>query len=383
MKSHFRYIIPIVAGLILFSAAFFVKKNQLPPMTIEVYGTSTDLNMMAVEDALFSVEEKFDDKVRIRMHYLSPLDEAGNFTSLQSQRLDGKNVSDEMKSFDIMENQRRLVMQKFFPSHFWPYIRLRNSTGIEVDWQPLARYIGLDAVGFQKKFSDFGIDMLQMEYSSFQAEQAHFDFVPSEEVLPFVIMNGKLYRGKTDLASMASEVAKYFLRKGRSELPSDHFWKVGSFSIPKPWEYAYRGVHECYSDDACQEKRGKIGVCENKNRLFAYCRYDEAPVVNIVVIKDDFDQNSDPYIKLFKKDFENISVNHFSSDSEEAKRWKKNPQLAFDPLYIFDAAIEKQPRFQTYMKNNLLIRLPDGRYAIASTLFRKETAPSSADAEVR
>ncbi len=334
----------------------------MPPIILDLYGTSTDEETSSYEDSLLAIHDKFGNAVKFKFHYISWKREDGTFESVQAGRPE---ADADFLRHDIEENKRRLVLQEYSAEKFLEYLKVYNALKTRVPWQVLARYINLDSKMIEKEMASRGDYLLLEESKAIEELRKKY---PSSAI-PILLINGVLYTQSSDVLDISSEIAKLKLRKGAGYLSDDQTNVElfgGWLKIKNPNAYVYKGVYECYRDRNCGDKIDKEGVCAESGTLRQRCVYNVPPQVNLFLLADSsYNINQDQVLQNFKAENKGLAIQRIDRQSAEGKLKIKELRVKNFPAYFFDQSVEKSKLFDFYKQNKIL--LPQGNFYLFNT----------------
>lgn len=344
-------ILAVFTGFQLWGVLFTPKIT----VNIDIYGTSIDPVMTQVEAVIVSAHNYFGKDLQITFNYLAVKDETGSFASLQAQSED---INEQQQEFDLAENKRKLVIQKYYPEEFWQYLKFRSSSFNGINWQEDLMATGLDLNEVMKKVDEQGDTLLLESFNN--ADEL---LKNNKEVgqLPLILVNNQIFRAKFQDIALFTDIVKHILRNDKAVLPDidENQWSFfnGLIAINKPGaSYQYKGINECYSDLNCVDKGDFDGVCLDKGKTTAHCAYYEpAQIVLDIIIDEPHDLDNDFIVNNFTKENKGLTVNLLKSDELSAESiLKKLDDIEF-PIYVFSKQIKDSRYFKFYEQNNLII----------------------------
>ncbi|MBI4276737.1 hypothetical protein HY629_02765 [Candidatus Uhrbacteria bacterium] len=336
-------------------------------IAIDLYGTSADGAMRRVEDILQTVRTQFGSRVSVTVHYLALRHKETN--ELYSVLLKSGNPAEipaQLTTFDLEENQRRLVMQSLDAEKFWKYLAARNDNMTDYGWETAALRAGFAPDAIQERVTREGKEIQQNEIKNFETlAEARSEFQSLQ--LPALFIGNTLYSGAGDVMSITSAVAHALLRRGAPELTIRTPLRVGPMTIERASETSIFGVTECASDLHCNDRPTKDGFCADVGTLRAHCAYRAPRVVNLIVLADQpIDLLRDPIVDRMYVNFKGLVPLLLDGKSEQGAALKKQLQLKTLPAYLFDQSIEADPRLPTLLENNLVKKVEEGWYALTT-----------------
>ncbi len=365
-----------VLALALIGGAYVLLGNR--GVTIDLYGAAADPTVLQLENTLSLLKEKFPNTIRnVRFHFVAET----NGGKLQSYLLTGLDKpTDEQQALaklDLDEAGRELWIQAHYPKNLAKYLALRNTD-----------FIG-GSPAFAAVYANIPLDKLQAAITSGDAEKlliqestnlknVRTKLDPRLNLLPYLLFNGELYRGRADVMSLSTQVAKLVLRHGREALPEKRPLSLfgGRLSIAPFRTYLVNNIPEAYTDADCQDNPQKNGHLEAAGTNFAHCVYQTPAAVHLSVLTMDKNYKTEKDGLLFniQQDVKGLEAKAVSLDDttkdDLAKTIKglglndKLSDLATAPYYIFEPDLAKDALFQLYQQAKLVFPLPDGRFLL-------------------
>ena len=346
-----------VCLIIIFVWLWFKKESEV--IFVDLYGTSTDANIIRYENALLSLKDKLKKDVVLHFYYVASKQEDGTLASIQAQLPDS---TPDILAYDLAENKQRMALQKYFPEVFPSYLRFYNSLAKRPSSGTILEYLGVD----DSKFADY----LQKEGNNLIAEG--WDNVLkiknaenfSNLYFPILVINGKVFKGEgADILDIASEIAKIKLRRGGSELGEKNDLEIlgGVIKIGRPARFSYKGLYECYRDNECNDRVDDEGWCEGAGTKKAHCAYQAAPSIPLTIVADlkQYKMEEDEVVKIFGMDNKKLAPKLADRYSMEGRKIAAEFGIKVFPAYYFDRGIENSRLFTSYLDNKILIKSGD------------------------
>ncbi|MBI4276773.1 hypothetical protein HY629_02960 [Candidatus Uhrbacteria bacterium] len=336
-------------------------------IAIDLYGTSADGAMRRVEDILQAVRAQFGNRARVTVHYLALRHKETN--QLYSVLLKGGTPAEipaQLATFDLEENQRRLVMQSVDNNKFWKYLAVRNDNMTDYSWETAALRAGFSPDTIQERVTREGKEMQQHEIKNFETlAEARSEFQNLQ--LPALFIGSTLYSGAGDVVSITSVVARAMLRREGAEIKSTQPFRFGSIMIDRSGATSIFGVTECASDLHCNNRPKEDGFCRDIGTLRARCEYRAPLAINLIVLTDQpIDLLRDPVVERMHVNFKGLVPRLLDGKSEQGRALQKQLGLKQLPAYLFDQSINADPRLPALLQNNLVKKITEGWYALTT-----------------
>ena len=366
----------IVLALAIVAGAYLVLGRR--GVTIDLYGPAADPTVMQLEQTLSLLKNKFPETIRhINLHLVAKYQD-GKPVSYLLSGLDKPNDQQvAIAKLDLDEAARQLWIQAHYPRQLWTYLSVRNLDFINGPWALAASYADLPLNKIQTALTDGSADqLLQQESSALEKVRAGLD--PRLNLLPYLFFNGELYRGRADLISLSTQVAKIVLRHGREALPAKNPISLfgGRLTIAPFRHYLVNNIPEGYTDADCQDHPQKNGHLENSGTPLAHCAYTDAPVIHLKIYTaaKDYALAKDGLIFNVQQDLKGLNSSATALDDatqtdlaktiKDLKLDDKLADLTNAPYYIFEPDLQQDPLFQLYGQAKLIFQLPDGRFLL-------------------
>lgn len=365
----------VVVVLAAIAVVYLLLNNR--GVTIDLYGSTLDPTIIQVESNLALLKNKFPNIVRaVNLHLVA------DFSSGQpsSYLLNGLAQPTEQQlavgQLDIEEATRQLWLQKHYPKEFWQYLSIRNADPLQGSWEQATSFANIPTDKVTTSVAKDGAELLKQESLKLQEVRKKID--QRVNVLPFLFLNGELYRGRADIMSLSAQVAKLVLRNGRESLPAKEPISLfgGRVTLATMRHYLVNGIPEGYSDADCRDNPKKIGYLANGNTPLARCVYIDPPAVHLNVYTDqkEYALEKDGLIFDLEQDLKGMTAKIVALDKETQSDLAQTIKelglkeslsgLKDAPYYIFEPDLSKDPAFQFYEQAKLVIQLPDGRYLL-------------------
>lgn len=351
-------VVLLLVLIILIGGGYFYLKNKDKTVIVNLYGTSTDVNTRQVENMLLILKERFGSRMSLDIHLITDRDEEGNFVSFNEL-----NNQEEIALFDIEENKRQIVLQKYYPENFYRYLESRNTDILTVDWQSPAFYAGLkDLEEIDKLVENEGSDLLNQEVDDFKAWRESLSAPPS--TIPNLLIDGELYTGTVNMLSLGAAIAKPLLRQGRDFLPKSPYRSLfsGAVLVSSPFAHKVAGITECYNNFHCDDKPDQEGFCVDIGTNKTRCYYAEPAKVDLTVLAPDgYDRDDDVLLWSIKQNIKGAvgNINVVDAASSEGRDLLAQFNLTGAPAYIFARNLEATKYFNLLRARNNFIEIGD------------------------
>jgi len=353
LKFFWIVVILLVVGII-----FQIVNYQMGKVEVVVYGTSTDTITTQVISVLDDLEEKFEERMKLDINMVGRSEEDGTISSYQTS-------SEDLADFDITENQRQMVIKKYYPNRYLDYLRVRNTDVLNANWQYFAQYAKIDAQKISEKMSEEGEEILRKEIEGFEAIRQELPAAANS--LPLVYINGQLYKGSVDHFSLSAAIVKPILRGWHDKLPEKTTIDLlgGNISFRGWTKFQYNGVAECYNDYDCDDRTDWNGTCADLGTETARCIYSQPAIVDLTVLTDSecLTCNSDYIVSNLTADFKGLKVAELDVNSTAGTDLKETLGIKALPVFLFDQSIEDARNFSAYGQLGYLGQISeDGEY---------------------
>ena len=338
----------ILILLVFIVVAFYFWNYQNKKATVDLYGTSLDTNLAVLENDLIELKNSFGDRLKINIHLLAFKNDQGDFISLLESG-DEQSVG----PYDLDENRRQLVIQKHFSDKYFEYLKLKNLSLDNPNWQDFTRAAGIDPDKVEELVEEEGDELLNEEienYKEFKEKEKY------QQNLPAIYINEKIYQGNRDLMSLAAAIAKPVLRGNKDSLGKPSDLEILGNKISFSRKFSFSGINECYGDFDCNDKADKDGTCENPGDDNAYCKYTDPEPTELTVLTDDdcLSCNDERAVDVLKKDFKGLYEKRLDIDSGEGRELIGNLEVTVLPIFLFDSRVSKTPKFEGYSQSQAL-----------------------------
>ena len=342
---------------VIFIAIFYFVRMPKGKAQVSIYGTSYDQSTADILNNFLVIKDKLGNKINLKIHLAAR--EKNNDLSSFMEDLTNSQISDQLnidalKKLDLEENKRQLVIQKYWPEKYFEYLKTFFPYRLNSSWQSFAIFAGLDIQKIEEKVKAEGDDLLKSESNRLKNLEEKI----SSKSLPVIIINGKLYEGKTDLFSLSAVCIQKILRNKKESLPKPKILSLfnNSININLSRYYYVVGINECFNDLDCNDNPEKNGVCQNPGTVYTRCVYSEPEKVIAYIFNDKNCQLCDTseIEKALSKDFKKIFFERIDIASEAGQKLKNEISANSLPLIFFESSIEKAKNFQAYKDQNYL-----------------------------
>ncbi len=347
-------------------------------VTIDLYGPAVDPTIMQLEQTLTLLKNKFPSTIHaVNFHFVANY-ASGQPSSFLLNNLDKPTEQQQaIGQLDLDEAKRQLWIQQHYSRQLATYLSVRNLDLINGSWQLAASFANIPTDKVEAALTDGSAEKLLRQESD-QLEKVRAKLDPRLNLLPYLLFNGELYRGRADLISLSTQVAKLVLRHGRSSLPTKTPISLfgGRLTIAPFRHYLVNNIPEGYTDADCQDNPRQNGHLENAGTSLAHCAYTEASVVHLKIYTNakDYAPEKDGLVFNVEQDIKGLNTAVTALDDatkddltktiKDLKLDDKLADLENAPYYIFEPDLQKDVLSGLYTQAKLVFQLPDGRFLL-------------------
>ena len=244
---------------------------------------------------------------------------------------------------ELEENQRQIIIQKYWPEKFFKYIECINKNPYE--WKRCFSLSGIDTAAFRKKIGNTGKRL--MDYNIERTERLDIHSSPT------LYINNRPYEGVLDSIHLLKELC-------------------GLLNTENKKIDLCEGIPACIADEDCKMK-GEEGKCFEPGTAESRCVFREAKPFDLIVISDstmpDISNNLEDVINSTLEMLPGTRLKHFDVSHRESEKMLLKYNITKIPALIFSGDVADA---QYFGKIRDALKETENVYVLKETIIRNK-----------